>query len=183
MKTLKSSLCCRHANEANPAVFDTASRIIYHDRLEINMKKLIPLFVLAIALLSCQSTPRKTAAAEDSIPKQKVMFEKGIPKDTDQKTLSMIILTPDLPLHIMKMDGVKQFGLSSAGLTGNVLITPGTRTIGYAYDEYASGSTEFHQYKEVTFDFQPGVSYKVHFTVGELHLFFTVEHEAFLPIE
>jgi hypothetical protein len=49
------------------------------------MKKLIPLFALVIAFLSCQSTPPNPAPAEDSIPKQKVMFEKGIPKDTDRK--------------------------------------------------------------------------------------------------
>jgi hypothetical protein len=96
----------------------------------------------------------------------------------------MIILTPDLPLHIMKIDDVKQFGLSSVGLAGNVLINPGIRTIGYAYDEYIPGSSaEYHQYKEFSYDFQPGVSYKILFTTSGFHYTFTVEHESFLSIE
>jgi hypothetical protein len=148
------------------------------------MKKFIPLFALVIALLSCHSTPPRTVPAEDSIPKQKTMFEKGIPKDTDQKTLSMIILTPDIPLRILKIDGVKQYGITSTGLAGNVLITPGVRTIGYSYDEYVPGtSTEYHKYKEINYEFQPGIAYNVIFTTSIGHYTFDVIYEAFLSIE
>jgi hypothetical protein len=148
------------------------------------MKKLIPLFAVAAFILSCQSTPPAESAAKDSIPKQASMYEKGISKDADKKTLSMIIIPSNLPLHIMNIDGVKQFTPFTPGLSGSVYLEPGMRKINYAYDGRGTDSpTEYHLTKQITFDFQPGMAYQIEFEWKLLHFDFNIIHNEFLPIE